>query len=318
MGEDKRAAFHTLCTVLDGVARMLAPFAPFLAEEVYLALRGAGLEEGSGRSVHLAAFPESDAAAIDEGLARRMALALAVVSLGRTARNDAGVKIRQPLRAALVHAPDGAGLEALLANDEIVSLVRDELNVRSLAPAADLARLVRLGAKPHFPALGRRFGKRVPRVAAAIQTLGTEALLAFHREGTVTVDAEGEAVTLGRDELSVELAPAEGYAAAEERGVTVVLDLEITPELRMEGAAREIVNRLQNLRKASRYDVTGRIRLRWAGGEAARAVFAAQGRLIAAETLAVEVAEGEPAGWKDAVAFELDGERLALWIQKSG
>jgi isoleucyl-tRNA synthetase len=236
--------------------------------------------------------------------------------MGRTVRNDVAIRVRQPLSELLVHTSDPRGLDAFLAHREIVALVTDELNVRSLSAVRDLERYVRLSATPNFPVLGKKFGKRVPKIAEAIKSLDTHALLAFLSRGAVTVTADGESVELGRDDMSASVTPVEGYGAREERGLTVILNLAISDELRLEGAAREVINRLQNLRKSAGYDVTDRIRLRYAGGNEVRRVFTSLGSLIATETLADDVDDGA-VDWSDAAAFELEGEPVSVWIQKS-
>ena len=316
MGPDKRSAYHTLHTVLDGVARLIAPVVPFLSDEIHLALRGLTAETAGGASVHLEMYPEPDERAIDADLEARMDVALDVVSLGRTVRNDTGVRVRQPLGEALVYSTNQAALSAFLAHREIVSLVTDELNVRSLRAVADVEKYVTMTATPNFPVLGKKFGKRVPLIANAIKALETHALAAFMSGGSVTVTVDGESIELGRDELSVSVAPVEGYGAAEERGLTVILDLAITDELRLEGSAREVINRLQNLRKSAGLDVTDRIRISYAGGDYLRRVFDAQGALVATETLADEVTP-RAADWSHTLSFELEGESVSLWIQKS-
>jgi isoleucyl-tRNA synthetase len=315
-GPDKTAAYHTLHTVLDGVARLMAPIAPFLSEEIYLALRGRSAESTGGASVHLEKYPEPDGRAIDADLEARMDVALDVVSLGRTVRNDSGVRVRQPLPEALVYSVHAGALDAFLAHPEIVALVRDELNVRALRAAAEVEKYVTLSATPSFPVLGKKFGKRVPAIAEAVKRLPASSLTAFMQDGVVQVSLDGETLELGREDLSLRVAPVAGYGAAEARGLTVILDLHLTEELRLEGSAREVINRVQNLRKSAGLDVTDRIRIRYAGGEHARRVFGAQGSLVAAETLADEMSE-RAADWRDTIAFELEGESVALWIQKS-
>ncbi len=323
-GPDKAAAYRTLWTVLDGVARLIAPVAPFVAEELYLALRGHTPASADGAiSVHLEPFPEPDASAVDAELERRMRMALAVTALGRQARNVARVRTRQPLRRIVVHALDSEALEALIGDASIGELVRDELNVRAVEAADDVRAVATPRARPVFPALGRRFGRRVPRVAAAIEALDAPALAAFERDGEVTVDVDGEAVRLGREELTVEIEPVEGFAAARDRGVTVGLDLALDEELRREGAARELVNRIQNARKRAGLEVTDRIRLRY-WGPGADWVFGALGELIAGETLALEwkrLAEpatdagGEDAG--PAVTVDLEPGTAWVWIERA-
>jgi isoleucyl-tRNA synthetase len=316
MGPDKVAAYHTLHSVLDGVTRLIAPVAPFLSEEIYLALLGLSAETAGGASVHLEMYPEADERAIDADLEARMDVALDVVSLGRTVRNESGVRVRQPLSEALVHSTQKAALDAFLAHREIVSLVTDELNVRALRAVTDVEKYVTMTAVPGFPVLGKKFGKRVPAIADAIKGLGTGALASFMADGVARVQIDGETIELGREDLTVRVAPAEGYGAHEERGLTVILNLNITDDLRLEGSAREVINRLQNLRKSAGLDVVDRIRLRYTGGEHLRRVFGAQGALIAAETLADEMAERD-ADWTDALSFEIEGESVSLWIQKS-
>ncbi len=315
MGPDKVAAYDTLYAVLDGVTRLLAPFVPFLADEIHLALNGRTAADGAGASVHLQPFPTPDASAIDATLESAMETALAIASLGRTVRNDAGVRIRQPLSELLIHAADPKRLATFSENREIVALVLDELNVRSIRVLDDLGTFVRLSATPAFPVLGKKHGKRVPKIAEAIRALDQPALADFMKRGTATVEAEGGPVELQREDATVHVAAADGYGASEERGLTVIMNLTIDEDLRMEGMARELINRLQNLRKTSGYEVTDRIHLRYRAGAPVARVFDAQGTLIAAETLAEDVAAGA-AEWPDHAEFELEGEPVTVWVQK--
>jgi isoleucyl-tRNA synthetase len=317
-GPDKTAAYHTLYTVLDGVARLLAPLVPYLADELYLALRGQTAADAGGGSVHLESFPASDPAAIDADLEATMEVALDVASLGRTVRNEAGVRVRQPLARVLVHTTDAAKLARFISNPEVVGLVKDELNVRAVDPVADLTQFVTLAATPNFPVLGKKYGKRVPKIADAIRKLDTAALIRFGDQGVVSlaVDDDGEAVDLAREDAGVAATPTAGFGAREERGLTVIADLAIDDDLKLEGAARELINRLQNLRKQSGLDVTDRIRLRYDGGPLAERVFGAQGGLIAGEALADDVARGS-VDWDASAELDIDGERVTVWLQKS-
>ena len=315
MGPDKLAAYHTLYTVLDGLTRMLAPFVPYLADEIHLALRGQTPADGGGSSVHLERFPRADAGAIDDVLESTMETALAVASLGRTVRNDAGVRVRQPLSEILVHASDPAALDRFIGDAGISALVLEELNVRAVRRLDSLTEFVRLSATPTFPVLGKKYGKRVPLIAQAIKSAPQGDLANFMKTGSLKVVVEKETLEITRDDASVRVAATPGYGASEERGLTVIVNLSIDDGLRLEGAARELINRLQNLRKNSGYDVMDRIRLRYQGGEATDRVFDAVGAMIAAETLADDVARGA-VDWEHRTELELDGERIVLWVQK--
>ena len=192
------------------------------------------------------------------------------------------------------------------------------LNVRKIDAADSLDEYVAREAKPSFPILGKRFGKKVPAVVKAIKALGETELSRFQTSGEISVDAGEGPVTLTREELSVEIAgKSERFGAREDRGVTVVLDLEIDEPLRLEGLAREAVNRLQNLRKKAGFDVTDRIDVRYRGGDVVGRVFAAEGALIKSETLAETLAEG-PVEWEHGASFTIDDETFELWIQKAG
>ncbi|MEE9268764.1 MAG: isoleucine--tRNA ligase, partial [Candidatus Krumholzibacteria bacterium] len=262
MGPDKIAAYETLHAVLDGTVRLLAPFAPFVAEEVYQALRSALAGDGAedDDSVHLESFPESDQARIDRELEDTMDTALKVAALGRTVRNEAGVKIRQPLARMRVHDHEGRARQ-LLKHAEIRDIVLDELHIKELLLVDDLGKYVSFKAAPAFPVLGKRFGKRVPEVASSIQSLTGDELEAFLSAGEVTIKLGDEELTLGRDEMSVAVEGKQPYGAWIEHGLTVALDLQITEPLRLEGIAREIVNRVQNLRKKTGFHVSDRIHI---------------------------------------------------------
>ncbi len=316
MGPDKIAAYETLHAVLDGTVRLLAPFAPFVAEEVYQALRSALAGDGAedDDSVHLESFPESDQARIDRELEDTMDTALKVAALGRTVRNEAGVKIRQPLARMRVHDHEGRARQ-LLKHAEIRDIVLDELHIKELLLVDDLGKYVSFKAAPAFPVLGKRFGKRVPEVASSIQSLTGDELEAFLSAGEVTIKLGDEELTLGRDEMSVAVEGKQPYGAWIEHGLTVALDLQITEPLRLEGIAREIVNRVQNLRKKTGFHVSDRIHVCYQGGKSADAVFKSQGEFIRSETLAVST-DNREADWNEPTELEAAGETIRLWIRR--
>jgi isoleucyl-tRNA synthetase len=300
--------------VLSGTVRLLAPFVPFVSEEVYQALEGALAPDDGDRSVHLEDFPTSDAALIDTNLEALMDTAIRVASLGRTVRNEAGIKIRQPLSEMLIR--DNAGrCQSMLGHDEIRSIVVDELHIKRLEIMEEAGKHVAYKAAPNFPALGKRFGKNVPDIAEKIRNLPAQSLESFRQSGEVVVATAAGEATLGRDELSVAVEGLEPFAAWEEHGITVALNLEVDESLRMEGIAREIVNRLQNLRKKAGYDVSDRIDIRFDGGMVAEEVFARQGELIRAETLARSSEKVAP-GWPETTELDVEGERIRLWIRR--
>jgi isoleucyl-tRNA synthetase len=277
---DGAAAFATLYQCLETLTRLMAPIAPFLTDHVWGILRAPGTPE----SVHLATWPQVDPAVADDRLPERMRLVRRLVELGRSARAAAAIGVRQPLPRALVSAAHFADLPA-----ELRAQIMSELNVRSLetlsAVAGDLTDYV---VKPNFRTLGRRFGKSTQRVAAAVTSAEPGVLASELRTaGAASVTVDGEAVSLGPDELIVTQTPRAGWAVASEAGETVALETQITPELRREGLAREVIRLVQDARKADGLEVTDRITLWWQTGnpEVADAM-SEHSRLIAGEVLA--------------------------------
>ncbi|HEX9528437.1 MAG TPA: class I tRNA ligase family protein, partial [Streptosporangiaceae bacterium] len=254
------AAFTTLYECVETLTRLMAPLIPFLTDYVWRVLRAAGAPD----SVHLAAWPVADAGLIDERLSVQMALARRLVELGRSARSSAAVRIRQPLARALVGAAGFADLP-----DELRDQVADELNVRVLDTLASVGDdLVDFAVKPSFRALGRRFGKATPAVAAAIEAADPAWLAAELRSaGSALVLVSGDPVTLEPDDVIVTQTPVSGWAVASEGGETVALEVTITPELHREGLAREVVRLVQDARKGDGLDVSDRIALRWAAAD---------------------------------------------------
>ncbi len=284
------AAFATLFDCLRTLARLLAPFMPFLTDYVWGVLSGPDEPD----SVHLAGWPAADLSLVDGQLSADMALVRRLVELGRSARAASSVRTRQPLARGLVSAPGFAGLSA-----ELVDLVTEELNVRAMDTlAADDDDLVDHTVKPNFRALGKRFGKSTPAVAAAI-TAADPAWLAdeMTSAGTALVTVAGETVALQPDDVIITQTPRSGWTVASDAGETVALEVTITPELRREGLAREFIRLVQDERKNAGLEVSDRISLWW---EAADAEFAEalteHGAMIAGEVLAVNYAQGRPEG----------------------
>ena len=307
---DKAAAFATLFEVLDGVTRLLAPMIPFTTEEIHRGLHG-----GGDVSVHLASYPEPDAARIDAELEAAVAAAQQAVGVGRALRQDAKLRTRQPLGRLLLHSADGRAA-GLIGDARLSDILAEELNVKSVEIIDDPRTVAELAAKPNFRALGPRFGKNAPKAAAAISAMAPEAILELRRTGTTTLDVEGTAAAFGFEEIQVVEAGIAPFVAGSAEGLTVALDTTLTPELRDEGLAREIVNKVQNLRKKSGFAVEDRIVLHVDGGEDPRRVLAAHGERITGETLAVLCEDGSNLPHQD--SFAVDGIEVSIAIDRRG
>jgi isoleucyl-tRNA synthetase len=283
------SAFRTLRTCLLETSKLLAPFTPFLADEIYRNLAGgAGEAFADGKdSVHLCDFPAGDPALADADLEAAMEAVRLTVELGRAARAQAKAKVRQPLRKAVIVASD-AEREAISASAE---LVKAELNVKELDFVSEEAELVSYEVKPNYRSLGPRFGKRMPQVAAAIEALDAAHVADVMSEGgEIGINIDGDEHTIGAEEVTLALQPLEGYEVEAEAGHAVALQLELDDELRREGLAREIVHAIQNARKDAGLEITDRIELSLGGDSELIDAARAHESYIAAEVLATSVA----------------------------
>src|SRR5918994_331468 len=262
--EGDRAAFWTLRRCLLDVSALLAPFTPFLADEIYLNLAW-GETEALGDapdSVHLLDFPEPDEGLEDADLELGMAAARRAVELGRAARAQAGVKVRQPLRKAVIVATDREREQI----ERLAELVASELNVKAIEFVAEESELVRYEVKPNYRSLGPRFGKLMPQAAAAVGALDPATVAAaVAGERKVGIQVNGSEHELEPDDVTLVLQPLDGYQVEAESGRAVALALELDDELRREGLAREVVHAVQNARKEARLEITDRIELRLGG-----------------------------------------------------
>ena len=310
--EGDAAAFRTLRDCLLAVSKMLAPFTPFLADEIYRNLAGGAEAEFGERpdSVHLCDFPRSDPGWVDPDLVAAMEAVRLTVELGRAARGRAKAKVRQPLRRAVIVANDAerAAIEAR------ADLVRAELNVKELDFVSDEADLVSYTAKPNYRALGPRFGKRMPQVAAAVEALDAAHVARVVADGgEVGISVEGDEHVLGPDDLTLALQPLDGYEVEAGAGHAVALALELDEELRREGLAREIVHAVQIARKEAGLEITDRIALSLGGDEDLLDAARAHEPYLAGEVLATSVAYDA----SDGAGAKIDSHRLTIAVTRS-
>jgi isoleucyl-tRNA synthetase len=309
-GADTDAAFVTLQESLVAVARLLAPFTPFISEEIWrnLAAGRGGLPE----SVHLSDYPEAEDSMVDRALDEVMQAARQIVELGRRIRSESKVKVRQPLLEAVVHYPgDHDGLRPLLP------LVAQELNVKGVVFAESAEQLGRWRAKPNFRSLGPRLGPRVKEVAAALAADDGSLAASLARGERVTVGTSSGEVSLGPDEVDLTQETAGGWGMAAEGGVTVAIELEPTEELRLEGLARELVRLVQDARKAAALEITDRIELGiQTTGNLARAL-AAHRDEIAGETLAINLTDEAVDGAEASQEASIEGVAVTISLRKA-
>ena len=310
MSDDKRSAYQTLHTCLKSLSVMISPIAPFYADRLYRDLTGAD------ESVHLASFPEADAACIDTELEARMALAQQISSQVLSLRKRERLRVRQPLRRVLVPV-----LNEQMASriETMANLIKREVNVKAIEVVRDGENTevsIVKRVKPDFKALGPKFGKRMKAVAAAVNALDAEGIVTLEREGRVAVvpdDGQGEAL-VEVSEVAILTDDIPGWLVSSVGGVTVALDISLDDALKGEGLARELVNRVQNLRKDAGLEVTDRIALTVDAAPEVEAVMKDNLDYIAHETLANEVRWGAISG---AERIELsEGINVALAVKK--
>jgi isoleucyl-tRNA synthetase len=283
------AALGTLHEVLDGLTRLMAPFTPFVTERVWGTAVTPGLADPVD-SVHLASWPAVDADARDDTLVAQVALVRRLVELGRSARTQAKARTRQPLARALVAAPGWAQLPR-----DLVAEVADELNVAELTELSAVGgSLVDVTVKVDFRAVGRRLGKQVQAVAQAVAAADAAELVAAYRAGTAVVEVDGADVPLTDGDLVVTETPREGWTVASAAGLTVALDLTLTPELERAGLAREVVRLVQDARKSTGLAVSDRIELWWTGEGPVAQALTEHAEQLAGEVLATTVHAAEP------------------------
>lgn len=261
--EDKISAYQTLYTCLETIARLSAPVAPFYMDRLYKDLT-AGISGKKKRadhvrnSVHLTDFPKSNPEFIDKALERKMQKAQNIASLVLSLRQKEKIKVRQPLQKIMIPVLDSEDREEILAVSE---LIKSEVNVKEIELIDEGSGVLVKQIKPDFKVLGPRFGKEMKQVAAAVSQFGQEEIAVIEKEGEISVRINEKNVILASSEVIISSQDIEGWLVANANGITVALDVTITPELKNEGIARELVNRIQNLRKDSGFEVTDRIEI---------------------------------------------------------
>ena len=309
MAGDKEAAFVALAEVLTTLSRLIAPFTPFMAESIYQNLVRL-VDPDAPESVHLCAFPEADESRIDPEMERQMKALLGVVTLGRACRNLANMKVRQPAQALYVK---GASFDAPYAE-----LAKDELNVKTLVFTEDSSAFTGYLLKPQLRTLGPRYGKLLGKISAVLKELdGVAAVTGFEQGEALRFTVEGTEVALEKDDVLIEAVQRPGLATLEERGLTVALSTVLTPELVREGYAREIISKLQTMRKDAGFEVTDRIAVSFDSGLAVTEAVEAFRDMVMEVVLALSLEAGEslPGGYTQ--EWDINGEKAVLSVKKA-
>ncbi|MDR2296632.1 MAG: class I tRNA ligase family protein, partial [Clostridiales Family XIII bacterium] len=299
--DDKKSVYAVTFEILKGVSRLIAPFAPFLSDEMYRNLTD------EDASVHLSLYPVPDESLLDEALEARMDLVRDLVALGRGAREKERIKVRQPLAKVLADGKHEAAIGGMTA------LIAEELNVREVVFEKDLGKYMDFSLKPNFKAAGPVLGARMKSFAAALAQADAAALnAAFTADGFATLTVDGEALRVEKDFVELRIRAKDGFAAAMENNLFAILDTSITPELLSEGLMREFVSKVQQIRKQRDLAMMDRIRIVYAGDDAVRAAVAAHAAYIAKETLAISLEEGEAAS-----RWDLNGHDTGIEVSKA-
>jgi isoleucyl-tRNA synthetase len=309
ISEDKLAAYQTLYTCLDVISRLMAPVAPFFADWLYRNLQEGAIDKGP-ESVHLALLPLTNNKLIDKDLEERMAYAQRISSLVLSLRKKEKIKVRQPLKKMLIPILNDDFEKQV---DGVKDLILAEVNVKEIEYVSGAGNIIQKKVKPDFKALGKKLGKNMKAVADVLASLSQEEIQQMEKSGVFETSVSGEIINLTREELEIVPVDIPGWLVATDAGLTVALDIQLSPELLAEGLARELVNRIQNIRKSSDFNVTDKISIQLEALEMVKPAIAQFAAYICSETLAEKL---------DLVAKGDGGEILELpegeiWVKVS-
>ena len=307
MPQDKINAYMTLYTALVNVAKVAAPFIPFMTEQIYQNLV-VNLDKTAPKSVHLCMYPSYNEAYRNTELENNMEEVLEVVVLGRACRNTANIKNRQPIGRMYVKA------DAKLS-DFFKDIIADELNVKEVVFTDDVRAFTSYTFKPQLKTLGPKFGKQIGAVRSILSEInGNEAMDEINATGRLKITIDGAENVLDKEDLLIEAAQTEGFVSDSDHGITVVLDTNLTKELIEEGFVREIISKIQTMRKDAGFEVMDHIRVSQSGNDKIKAVMERNAEVIKSEVLAEELLFGKTLGFeKD---WNLNGEDVVLGVEK--
>lgn len=309
MEQDKINAYMTLYTALVTVSKAAAPMIPFMTEEIYQNLV-CNIDSSAPQSIHLCDFPAANAEYIDNELEANMENVLKLVVMGRACRNTANIKNRQPIGQMFVKA----AFELPKFYQEIVT---DELNVKNIKFTEDVRDFTSYSFKPQLKTVGPKYGKMLGSIKSALDNLdGNTAMDEIQETGELKLNTGTEEITLFKEDLLIDTAQMEGYVSENENGITVVLDTNLSKALLEEGFVREIISKVQTMRKEADFQVMDKIKVTYTGSKKAEDIFAKYGEEIASEVLANEVVKMEPAGYVK--EWKINGEAVTMGVEKEG
>ncbi len=316
-GDDpsKMRAYLTLYRLLTGICRLTAPVTPLFSELLYRELTLAdGDPDNAPASVHAAAYPQTDEAGIDSQLEENMQLVQKIVSLGRAARSRKNLKVRQPLSRILMALPSQADQQGL---EGYLDIVREELNIKKVVFSPDAEQCVSFTARLNFKVAGPKMGADVKKVAVRVDRLDSETVRKFAASGQLSLDVDGRRINLGSEDVQVIRNDKPGYAVESDGSVTIALVTELTEELIDEGFAREIVNKIQNMRKSSGLDITDYVDVRVSSSERLREAAEKHDEFIRRETLARKIEFMDASQVTDGKEWNINGEKAAIAVAKA-
>ena len=309
MEQDKINAYMTLYTALVTISKAAAPMIPFMTEEIYQNLVRS-IDKDAPESIHLCDFPEVHEDQIDKELENNMEHVLDLVVMGRACRNASNIKNRQPIGKMFVKAD----FDLPEFYQEIVA---DELNVKNVKFTDDVRDFTSYSFKPQLKTVGPKYGKMLGGIKAALNDIdGNAAMDELNATGALKLDVNGQEIELFKEDLLIDTAQIEGYESVNDNGITVVLDTNLSPELLEEGFVREIISKIQTMRKEADFEVMDRIKVTYEGSEKAEAVFEKNNTLIAGEVLADEVVKAQPDGYVK--EWKINGEAVTMGVEKKG
>ena len=306
MPQDKINAYMTLYTALVTICKAAAPMIPFMTEDIYQNLVRS-IDKNAPESIHLCDFPAADTAMIDKELEARMEEVLDVVVMGRACRNTSGIKNRQPIGRMYVKAD-------MNLPEFFVEIIEDELNVKRVEFTDDVSAFTTYTFKPQLKTVGPKYGKLLGKIRQTLSALdGNVAMTTLKNEGKLTFDYDGETVELTEDDLLIDMTKKDGYVSENDNNLTVVLDTNLTPELIEEGFVREIISKIQTMRKEAGFEVMDKIVVYASGNDKIQTILCDNKEAIMAEVMANDIVEGQDGFTKE---WNINGEQVTLGVKR--